>query len=79
MFNDEAQKVVGMTAQELGTLMENDKEAAINSLDKIHFKQFIFKCRAKIENYNVRCCVCCLKIADGFCVLGWKSFEDDCG
>lgn len=53
MFNDEAQKVIGMTAQELGTHMENDKESNVKILNKVHFKQFIFKCRAKIENYNV--------------------------
>lgn len=55
MFNNEAEKVIGMTAQELGTQMEHDKENVANILDKVHFKQFIFKCRAKIENYNVRC------------------------
>lgn len=54
MFNNEAEKVIGMTAQELGAHMENDKESVANILDKAHFKQFIFKCRAKIENYNVR-------------------------
>lgn len=53
MFNDEAQKVIGMNAQELGTQMENDKENVAEIMDKVHFKQFIFRCRAKIENYNV--------------------------
>lgn len=59
MFNAEAEKIIGMTAQELGTQMENDKENVANILDKAHFKQFIFKCRAKIENYNVSCSEMC--------------------
>lgn len=55
MFNEEAQRVIGMTAQELGSQMEIEKENVSDILDKVHFKQFIFKCRAKIENYNVSC------------------------
>lgn len=53
MFSSEAEKVLGMTAKEVGEALEADPEAVSTIVDKAHFKQFIFKCRAKMENYNV--------------------------
>jgi len=52
MFSDEAEKVVGMTAQDAGELMENDPNGFTEAMEKVHFKEFILKCRAKMESYN---------------------------
>ncbi|KAL1494983.1 hypothetical protein ABEB36_010479 [Hypothenemus hampei] len=51
-FNDEAEKVVGMSAQEAGAIQENDSRAFSEKIEECHFKEFIFKCRAKMESYN---------------------------
>lgn len=52
-FNEEAEKIVGMSAQEAGQLMENDKKAFNEMMEKAHFKEFVLRCRAKMETYNV--------------------------
>lgn len=52
MFASEAEKVFGMTSQEIGEAMERDPEAMTNLVDKANFKEFVFKCRAKMETYN---------------------------
>lgn len=53
MFSSEAEKIFDMTSQEVGEATETNPEAMINIADKANFKNFIFKCRAKIETYNV--------------------------
>lgn len=42
-----------MTASELGKIYDEDKSAVVEIANKANFKQFIFKCRAKYEMYNV--------------------------
>lgn len=55
MFSSEVEKVLDMTSQEVGEQIEQDPEAKAAIADKAHFKQFIMKCRAKMETYNVKC------------------------
>ncbi|EFA09711.2 replication protein A 70 kDa DNA-binding subunit [Tribolium castaneum] len=52
VFSSEAEKILGKTAQEIGELMETDPDTVANMFEEAQFKQFIFKCRAKIETYN---------------------------
>lgn len=54
MFTSEAETILGMSAQEIGDSIENNPEAAASIVERVNFKQFIFKCRAKMETYNVR-------------------------
>lgn len=54
MFSSEAERVLGMTSEEVGRQIEENSEAMVQIADKVHFKQFIMKCRAKMETYNVR-------------------------
>lgn len=53
MFSTEVEKVIGMSAAEIGKVYEEDKSALAEVANKVNFKQFIFKCRAKYEVYNV--------------------------
>lgn len=53
MFSSEAEKVLGMTSEEVGQQIEQNSEAMTQIADQAHFKQFIMKCRAKMETYNV--------------------------
>ncbi|EFA12891.1 replication protein A 70 kDa DNA-binding subunit [Tribolium castaneum] len=52
VFSSEAEKILGKTAQEIGLTMRDDSEAGTAIFQAANFKQFIFKCRAKMENYN---------------------------
>ncbi|CAG9818455.1 unnamed protein product [Phaedon cochleariae] len=52
MFSSEVEKVLGQTSQEIGEQVEQNSEAMANIVDKCHFRQFILKCRAKMETYN---------------------------
>jgi replication factor A1 len=52
LFSSEAEKILGKTSQEVGLAMENDTEAATAIFREANFKQFVFKCRAKLETYN---------------------------
>ncbi|XP_045462481.1 replication protein A 70 kDa DNA-binding subunit-like [Harmonia axyridis] len=52
MFTTEAETILGMPAQEIGDAIENNSEAAAGIVERVNFKQFIFKCRAKMETYN---------------------------
>ncbi|KAJ8924906.1 hypothetical protein NQ315_001063 [Exocentrus adspersus] len=64
MFNDEAEKVLGMTAQEVGARIEQEADAMSAIADKAHFKQFIMKCRVKQETFNdeTRLKTVCVKV-----------------
>ncbi|CAG9831621.1 unnamed protein product [Diabrotica balteata] len=52
MFSSEAEKILGMTAEEVGQTLEHNKEEIANIVDRAHFKVFTLTCRAKIETYN---------------------------
>ncbi|XP_018574321.1 replication protein A 70 kDa DNA-binding subunit [Anoplophora glabripennis] len=64
MFSSEVEKVLGMTSQEVGEQIEQDSEAMAAIADKVHFKQFVMKCRAKMETYNdeTRLKTVCIKV-----------------
>lgn len=53
MFATEAEKVLGMTSDEVGQAVEANPQALADIADKANFKRFILKCRAKTETYNV--------------------------
>lgn len=52
-FNDEAEKILSSTAQELGELKENDIDAYSEKFSEATFKSFIFKIRVKVEVFGV--------------------------
>ncbi|XP_044271048.1 replication protein A 70 kDa DNA-binding subunit-like [Tribolium madens] len=52
VFSSEAEKILGKTAQEIGELMDTDSDIVANMFEEVQFKQYVFKCRAKIETYN---------------------------
>ena len=52
LFSSEAEKVLEMTSQSVGEALENDPQALTEIADKAHFKEFIFKCCSKMDNYN---------------------------
>ncbi|CAH0547198.1 unnamed protein product [Brassicogethes aeneus] len=52
MFSNEAEKVLGLTAQEVGEQVDNQSQTMASIVDKANFKQFVLKCRAKMETYN---------------------------
>ncbi|XP_016913881.2 replication protein A 70 kDa DNA-binding subunit [Apis cerana] len=51
-FNDEAEKILSSTAQELGELKENDIDAYSEKFSEATFKSFIFKIRVKVEVFG---------------------------
>jgi hypothetical protein len=53
MFSSEAEKILGKTAQEIGETLENDPDSVAKIFEDVQFKQFVFKCRAKMETFNV--------------------------
>ncbi|KAK7071136.1 60S acidic ribosomal protein P1 [Halocaridina rubra] len=52
MFQDQAEIVLGSTAQELGTMKDNNKEAFDKVMMDAAFKTYNFKIRVKMETYN---------------------------
>ncbi|KAJ8958164.1 hypothetical protein NQ318_006103 [Aromia moschata] len=66
MFSSEVEKVLGMTAQAVGETVEQDPEALTTITDKANFKQFVMKCRVKMETYNdeSRLKTVCIKVED---------------
>lgn len=46
--------ILGVTAQELGELQENDNEAYLEKFGDATFTSFMFKIRVKLETFNVR-------------------------
>lgn len=44
---------MGVTAQELGELQENDNDAYLEKFGDATFKSFIFKIRVKLETFSV--------------------------
>ncbi|XP_012231039.1 replication protein A 70 kDa DNA-binding subunit [Linepithema humile] len=51
-FNDDAEKILGMSAQELGELKENDNDAYMQKFGEASFKRFTFSMRAKSEVFQ---------------------------
>lgn len=60
-FSGEAEKILGITAQELGELKENDSDAFLEKFSEAAFSTFLFKLRVTMEMYNdenkVRCTI----------------------
>ncbi|KAF2901892.1 hypothetical protein ILUMI_04293 [Ignelater luminosus] len=52
MFASEAEKVLGMTSEQVGEAAEANPQALTGITDKANFKQFILKCRAKTDTFN---------------------------
>lgn len=52
-FNEDAEKILGMSAQELGELKENDNDAYMQKFGEASFKRFMFNLRAKSEVFQV--------------------------
>ena len=52
-FQDTAAEILGCSAQELGELRDQDSPDFNNVFQKANFKDFIFRVRAKMDNYNV--------------------------
>ncbi|XP_014477578.1 PREDICTED: replication protein A 70 kDa DNA-binding subunit [Dinoponera quadriceps] len=51
-FNEEAEKILGMSAQELGELKENDNDAYMQKFGDASFKRFTFALRVKSEVFQ---------------------------
>ncbi|XP_011696922.1 PREDICTED: replication protein A 70 kDa DNA-binding subunit [Wasmannia auropunctata] len=51
-FSEQAEKILGMSAQELGELKENDNEAFLQKFGEASFKRFTFSLRAKSEFFQ---------------------------
>ena len=54
--------ILGVSAQELGEMTDNDYDQIFQ---KVNFKEFIFKIRAKMDVFNVRK-ACCLRVVTYF-------------
>lgn len=52
MFQDQAEAVLGVSAQELGGMRDNNNEAFQNIFAEATFKSFNFRLRVKMETYN---------------------------
>lgn len=52
-FSDVAEQLLGKTSQEIGELLEHDKESADAIFSEISFQQKTFKLRTKVETYQV--------------------------
>ncbi|KOC64699.1 Replication protein A 70 kDa DNA-binding subunit [Habropoda laboriosa] len=51
-FSEEAEKILGISSQELGELQENDNDAYLEKFGDATFKSFLFKLRVKLEVFN---------------------------
>lgn len=54
-FQDTAVEILGCSAQELGDLRDQDSPDYNNAFQRANFKDYIFRVRAKMDNYNVSC------------------------
>jgi replication factor A1 len=52
VFNEEAEKLLGKPAQEIGEIMEHNKEESEKLFSEVIFRQKTFKLRTKIETYQ---------------------------
>lgn len=51
-FDDVGQAIMGMSADQLMELKENDDAAAVKVFEEALFKTYTFKCRAKMDSYQ---------------------------
>lgn len=51
-FNEDAEKILGMSAQELGELKENDIDTYMQKFSEVNFKRFTFSLRVKSEIFQ---------------------------
>lgn len=51
-FADVAESIMGKTSQEVGEAIEANQTEGENLFAAIHFKQFVFKLRTKVEFYG---------------------------
>ncbi|KZC11216.1 Replication protein A 70 kDa DNA-binding subunit [Dufourea novaeangliae] len=51
-FSDEAEKILGLSSQELGELQQSDNEAYLDKFGDATFTSFIFKIRVKLEVFS---------------------------
>ncbi|XP_075977979.1 replication protein A 70 [Anticarsia gemmatalis] len=51
-FNESAEMMLGLKAEEIGRMFEYDKTAYTQAFEEIKFKTFVFKFRTKMETYN---------------------------
>lgn len=61
-FNEVAETILGISAQELGELKENDNDAYMEKLNEANFKRFIFSLRVKSEVFQVINSLCSINI-----------------
>lgn len=70
-FQDTGTEVLGVDAQQLGEMRDSDEAAFDEIFQKVNFRDFMFKIRAKMDTFNVggdngvwgmfSCiCVCCV-------------------
>lgn len=52
-FNEVAEQLLGKSALEVGTALDNDTDLAESILNSINFKSYVFKLRSKVEFYGV--------------------------
>lgn len=58
-FNEAAEVVFGMTANDLMQLRNNDENSFMAAIAKANCQTFNFTCQAKTESYNVSCSPVC--------------------
>ncbi|XP_012256946.2 replication protein A 70 kDa DNA-binding subunit [Athalia rosae] len=51
-FNEQGEKIFGLTAQELGELQESRNDEFTEKFSSVAFQSYIFKFRLKMESYN---------------------------
>ncbi|XP_017888998.1 replication protein A 70 kDa DNA-binding subunit [Ceratina calcarata] len=51
-FSGEAEKILGLTGEELGELKENDNDAYLDKFSEAAFRSFVFKLRVTMEMFN---------------------------
>lgn len=55
MFSPEVEKILEMTADQVGTAAETDSSALADIVQKASFKQYVMKCYNKLETFQVSC------------------------
>lgn len=54
MFSDESEKLFGKKSQEIGEMVSNkDTEGLTAVATDTNFREFMVKCRSKVESFNV--------------------------
>ncbi|XP_018334055.1 replication protein A 70 kDa DNA-binding subunit-like isoform X2 [Agrilus planipennis] len=49
MFNSEAKKMLGISAQEVSEALEKDPKAFASIANRVHFKEYVFECRTNAD------------------------------